>query len=104
MIGGMGDLHLEVVLSRLRREYKLDVAMGPLLTTYKEMPFAADLNGPQTHIKGGSARTAVVKTGQVASRSRSLRIEVSVEAGSGGGGGGADPSDKPRVPTSLSCI
>nr|VZI18867.1 unnamed protein product [Spirometra erinaceieuropaei] len=64
VIGGMGDLHLEVILSRLRREYKLDVAMGPLLTTYKEMPLVADLDGSQTHIKG-SARAVVVKTGQV---------------------------------------
>ncbi|VDL57614.1 unnamed protein product [Hymenolepis diminuta] len=40
VVAGMGDLHLEVVLSRLRREYKLEVSMGPLLTSHKEMPQA----------------------------------------------------------------
>ncbi|KAL7059354.1 hypothetical protein AAHC03_013459 [Spirometra sp. Aus1] len=92
VIGGMGDLHLEVILSRLRREYKLDVAMGPLLTTYKEMPLVADLDGSQTHMKG-SARAVVVKSGQVGSRSRSLRVALSVDADRRG----ADLSDKQRV-------
>lgn len=48
----MGDLHLEVVLSRLRREYHLDVSMGPLLTSHKEMPDA-----------GHECRAAAVSTG-----------------------------------------
>lgn len=38
VVGGMGDLHLEVAVARLRREHKLDVSMGPLLTAFKEMP------------------------------------------------------------------
>ncbi|VDL92624.1 unnamed protein product [Schistocephalus solidus] len=102
VVGGMGDLHLEVILSRLRREYKLDVAMGPLLTTYKEMPLSADLDGSQTPTKR-SARATVVKTGQVGSRSRSLRIEISVDADAEG----VDLSEKPRVPAAwpfLNCI
>ncbi|TNN10257.1 Ribosome-releasing factor 2 [Schistosoma japonicum] len=37
-ISGMGDLHLDVIISRLRREYKVNVRMGPLLIAYKECP------------------------------------------------------------------
>ncbi|XP_018654612.1 putative translation elongation factor G [Schistosoma mansoni] len=38
IISGMGDLHLDVILSRLKREYKVNVRMGPLLIAYKECP------------------------------------------------------------------
>ncbi|CAH8577904.1 unnamed protein product [Schistosoma turkestanicum] len=37
-ISGMGDLHLDVILSRLKREYKVNVRTGPLLIAYKECP------------------------------------------------------------------
>nr|CAH8868544.1 unnamed protein product [Trichobilharzia regenti] len=37
-ISGMGDLHLDVILARLKREYKVGVRMGPLLIAYKECP------------------------------------------------------------------
>ncbi|KAF6768082.1 hypothetical protein AHF37_10069 [Paragonimus kellicotti] len=37
-VGGMGDLHLEVIHSRLRREYKVDARLGPLVIAYKECP------------------------------------------------------------------
>lgn len=53
----MGDLHLEVVLSRLRREYKLEVSMGPLLTSHKEMPQA-----------GSKFVSSTVNTGKLSKR------------------------------------
>ena len=34
---GMGELHLEVIKERLRSEYKLDVTLGPLIISYREM-------------------------------------------------------------------
>nr|CAH8868536.1 unnamed protein product [Trichobilharzia regenti] len=37
-VSGMGDLHLDVILARLKREYKVGVRMGPLLIAYKECP------------------------------------------------------------------
>ncbi|KAF5401580.1 hypothetical protein PHET_05065 [Paragonimus heterotremus] len=37
-VGGMGDLHLEVIHSRLQREYKVDARLGPLVIAYKECP------------------------------------------------------------------
>lgn len=36
VLGGMGELHLEIVKSRLLTEYKLDVDLGPLQIAYKE--------------------------------------------------------------------
>jgi elongation factor G len=35
-ISGMGELHLEIIVDRLRREYKLDVRQGKLQVAYKE--------------------------------------------------------------------
>ncbi|KAM7543186.1 hypothetical protein Aperf_G00000007838 [Anoplocephala perfoliata] len=67
VVAGMGDLHLEVVLSRLRREYKLEVTMGPLLTSHKEMPQA-----------GNSSLAAVVNTGLIGGRQRTIFVELEV--------------------------
>lgn len=35
-IAGMGELHLEIIVDRLRREHKVDVAQGKLHVAYKE--------------------------------------------------------------------
>lgn len=35
-ISGMGELHLEIIVDRLKREHKLDVAQGKLEVAYKE--------------------------------------------------------------------
>ncbi len=34
----MGELHLEVILERIRKEYKVDADLGPLMVAYKETP------------------------------------------------------------------
>lgn len=36
VLGGMGELHLDIVKSRLLTEYKLEVDLGPLQIAYKE--------------------------------------------------------------------
>lgn len=36
MLGGMGELHLEVIRERIRAEYKIDADLGPLQIAYKE--------------------------------------------------------------------
>uniref|UniRef100_A0A5K3FGA2 Tr-type G domain-containing protein n=1 Tax=Mesocestoides corti TaxID=53468 RepID=A0A5K3FGA2_MESCO len=65
VIAGMGDLHLEIVLSRLRRQYKLDVSMGPLLISHKEMP------------EGGNESVgATTSTGIVGGRQRTIFVEL----------------------------
>lgn len=36
VLGGMGELHLEIIKSRILSEYKIDVDLGPLQIAYKE--------------------------------------------------------------------
>lgn len=36
VISGMGELHLEIIVDRLKREHKVDVAQGKLQVAYKE--------------------------------------------------------------------
>ncbi len=36
VIAGMGELHLEIIVDRLKREHKVDVAQGKLQVAYKE--------------------------------------------------------------------
>nr|XP_012217751.1 PREDICTED: ribosome-releasing factor 2, mitochondrial [Linepithema humile]XP_012217752.1 PREDICTED: ribosome-releasing factor 2, mitochondrial [Linepithema humile]XP_012217753.1 PREDICTED: ribosome-releasing factor 2, mitochondrial [Linepithema humile]XP_012217754.1 PREDICTED: ribosome-releasing factor 2, mitochondrial [Linepithema humile] len=36
VLAGMGELHIEIIKERIRREYKIDVDLGPLQIAYKE--------------------------------------------------------------------
>lgn len=36
VIAGQGELHLEIVIDRLKREHKVEIAQGPLQVAYKE--------------------------------------------------------------------
>lgn len=36
VLGGMGELHLEVIRDRIRKEYKIDAELGELQIVYKE--------------------------------------------------------------------
>lgn len=36
VLGGMGELHMDIIKSRLLSEYKIDVDLGPLQIAYKE--------------------------------------------------------------------
>ncbi|VDM33256.1 unnamed protein product [Hydatigera taeniaeformis] len=67
VVAGMGDLHLEVILSRLRREYRLEVNMGSLLISHREMPEAG-------HECCGTA----VSTGMIGGRQRTIFVELDV--------------------------
>ncbi|KAL5107272.1 Ribosome-releasing factor 2 mitochondrial [Taenia crassiceps] len=81
VVAGMGDLHLEVVLARLRREYRLEVKMGPLLTSHKEMPQA-----------GYECRGSAVSTGLIGGRQRTIFVELDAFSD-----GRMSASDRPRV-------
>lgn len=53
-ISGMGELHLEIVVDRLRREHKVDVAQGKLQVSYKEtIQKPADAEGKFIKQSGG---------------------------------------------------
>ncbi|EZA47943.1 ribosome-releasing factor 2, mitochondrial [Ooceraea biroi] len=36
ILAGMGELHIEIIKERIKREYKIDVDLGPLQIAYKE--------------------------------------------------------------------
>lgn len=38
ILKGMGQLHLDILLQRIRKEYKIDADLGPLMVAYKEVP------------------------------------------------------------------
>jgi elongation factor G len=38
LMAGMGELHLEIYVERIRREYKVDVEVGPPKVSYREAP------------------------------------------------------------------
>ncbi len=53
-IAGMGELHLEIIVDRLRREYKVDVVQGKLHVAYKEtVQSSTDAEGKFIRQSGG---------------------------------------------------
>jgi elongation factor G len=53
-ISGMGELHLEIVVDRLRREHKVDIAQGKLQVAYKEtIQATAEAEGKFIRQSGG---------------------------------------------------
>ena len=38
VIAGMGELHLEIYVERIRREYRVDVEVGAPKVSYREAP------------------------------------------------------------------
>ena len=54
VISGMGELHLEVIVDRLRREHKVEVAQGKLQVAYREtVQKLADAEGKFVRQSGG---------------------------------------------------
>ncbi|HEV2601684.1 MAG TPA: elongation factor G [Candidatus Babeliales bacterium] len=54
VIRGMGELHLEIVVDRLRREHKVDLTQGKLQVAYKEtIQKLADVEGKYIKQSGG---------------------------------------------------
>ncbi len=53
-ISGMGELHLEIIIDRLKREHKLDVVQGKLQVAYKEtIQSSSDAEGKFVRQSGG---------------------------------------------------
>ncbi len=59
VIAGMGELHLEIYVERIRREYKVDVEVGAPKVSYREAPTAAaEYNFKHKKQTGGSGQYA----------------------------------------------
>jgi elongation factor G len=57
LISGMGELHLDVYVERMRREYKVDVNVGAPKVSYREAPTVAiDFNHKFKKQTGGSGQ------------------------------------------------
>jgi len=59
ILAGMGELHLEVYIERIRREYKVDVEVGAPKVSYREAPTqAVEYNYKHKKQTGGSGQFA----------------------------------------------
>ena len=59
LISGMGELHLEVYLERIRREYKVELDASPPKVSYREAPtITAEFNYKHRKQTGGSGQYA----------------------------------------------
>jgi len=59
LIAGMGELHLEVYVERIRREYKIDVVTSPPKVNYREAPtVAVEFDVKHKKQSGGSGQYA----------------------------------------------
>jgi elongation factor G len=59
LIAGMGELHLDIYVERIRREYKVDVEVGAPKVSYREAPTqAASYNYKHKKQTGGSGQYA----------------------------------------------
>ena len=63
IIGGMGELHLEILVDRMKREFKVEANVGKPQVAYRETVTKKIENIEYRHIKqtGGSGQFAVVK-------------------------------------------
>jgi len=61
LIAGMGELHLDIYVERIRREYKVEVEVGAPKVSYREAP-TRETEYSYTHRKqtGGSGQYAVI--------------------------------------------
>ena len=59
LIAGMGELHLEIYVERIKREYKVEVEVGAPKVSYREAPMqAAEFNFKHKKQTGGSGQYA----------------------------------------------
>ncbi|KAJ6637685.1 Ribosome-releasing factor 2, mitochondrial [Pseudolycoriella hygida] len=81
VLGGMGELHLEIVKSRLRSEFKIDADLGPLQIAYKEtiVEEARDSILIEKEI-AGAKQSVLMEISLVRDRNETFAVDTSPEA------------------------
>ena len=84
IVSGMGDLHLQILIDRLKHEYRIVVRLGKLNIAYQEVPVkeARELFQTQSKI-GGNAQTVEIGLRVLPSRSPGHSIKVMNRLSSG---------------------
>ena len=72
VLGGMGELHLEIVRDRILSMYKVEVELGKLQVAYREMV-------------EGQVRDEVNFTRQLGDKTHSITLDLEIESLAGGG-------------------
>lgn len=54
VLGGMGELHLDVIKERIRAEYNVEVDLGPLQIAYKESLISSAKDSHVVNLKIGN--------------------------------------------------
>ncbi|XP_067615122.1 ribosome-releasing factor 2, mitochondrial [Eurosta solidaginis] len=62
VLGGMGELHMDIVKSRILTEYKIDVDLGPLQIAYKETIDSSAMDTFQTEKEIAGSKQSVTIT------------------------------------------
>lgn len=62
VLAGMGELHLEIIIERIRTEYKIDADLGPLQIAYKETLENRVKHSHETSHRIGSSNHSVKTT------------------------------------------
>lgn len=77
VLGGMGELHLDVVRSRLQTEYRIEAELGPLQIAYKETLVAAPPGDEATTAN----RLSVHVEKEIAGAKQLVTVELSLVTG-----------------------
>lgn len=108
VIGGMGELHLDILVDRMRREFKVEANVGKPQVAYKETIKRAAQNVEFTHKKqtGGSGQFAKVIINPSPSPAKTVR-PTSSRTRSPVGASRASTSRRwtpaPKTPCSTAC-
>ena len=83
VISGMGELHLEVIVERMRREFSVDATVGKPQVAYRETITKEVLGVQYRHIKqsGGSGQFAVVKINMLPNPGNGYEFEDKIRGG-----------------------
>ncbi len=83
VISGMGELHLEVLVDRMQREYSVEATVGKPQVAYRETITKEVTNVEYRHIKqsGGSGQFAVVKINMMPNPGGGYEFEDKISGG-----------------------